>query len=679
MTDCAIVCVDVHTAQVDRPFHYAVPPEMMPLLCAGMRVRVPFGQGNKPVTGYVTGFSDAPGVAMDKLKSITALCGDFPVFTDETLTLARWMRDKYYTTLAACLRCIEPPGLPDGPGEPKTRRKKIEPASSSASPAAIPVLTGEQQAAVDQINAQRQVGNLTPVLLHGVTGSGKTEVYLRVIAETLKAGRQAIVLVPEIALTPQTVGVFTDRFGDAVTVTHSRLSAGERYRIWKSAYDGRVQVMIGPRSAVFTPFHQLGIIIVDEEHEHTYQSETTPKYDAREVARKRGELTGALVVMGSATPSMESYYHALPPVSDFRLIKLTERVNRMFPEVTVLDMRRELAEGNTSLFGRAFQYAMAETLAAGRQVMLFLNRRGHSTFVSCRWCGHVLQCENCNVNFTYHADGGKLLCHYCGRTAVTPDKCPACGSAFIRYFGVGTQKVEEETHRLFPGVGLLRMDMDTTRGKYGHAKILEAFRQGEAQVLIGTQMIAKGLDFPNVVLVGVVAADISLFTGDFRAGERTFQLLTQVSGRAGRAGYSGRVFLQTYNPEHYSVELSRQGNYEAFYGREISVRRTMNYPPFTHVFVVLFTGPEEKNLIKALHTLLAVMNYCNKKGRFEMLGPAPAFISKIKKQYRWKLLVKCENEEPLKQFVIYCMNKLRDNDPLTGITAHLTLDPVMME
>jgi len=438
--------------------------------------------------------------------------------------------------------------------------------------------------------------------------------------------------------------------------------------------------MIGPRSAVFAPFENLGIIIIDEEHEHTYRSESSPKFDARSVAIKRGELSGALVVMGSATPSLETYFRANEEKA-LTVLKMTQRVNGMFPVVHLVDMRRELASGNTSIFGRAFQDAAAETLAQGRQVILFLNRRGHSSFVSCRRCGNVMGCDHCRVNFTYHAAElhKQLICHYCGKSAAVPQICPACQSPFIRYFGLGTQKVEEEAARLFPDAIALRMDMDTTKRKHGHAKILSAFRKGEAQILIGTQMIAKGLDFPNVTLVGIVAADLSLFSGDFRAAEHTFQLLTQVSGRAGRAEQSGRVYIQTYNPEHYSIVLAQHADYAAFYTHEISLRRTMQYPPFSHVFMVLFTGEDERVLIMALQKLLAVMRYCNKKGMFEMLGPAPAFVSKIKKQFRWKLLVKCTQEEILKQFVLYCLGKLKENDPLTGIRINLTLDPLAME
>ena len=715
----ALVCVDVLHGDVDRLFHYAIPTELD--VYVGMRVRIPFGKGSALKIGYVMEITDVPSseVSADKIKAIYSVCDAFPVLLPDTLALAKWMKSKYYTTLAACVRCITPGAKADG-RFPTTRAARKASAVSDAvnmrrKPPIQPearhggvTLTAEQQHAVAQI-LQRLDPESPPgghVLLHGVTGSGKTEVYLHVIAEVLAMERQAIVLVPEIALTPQMVSLFTARFGDAVAVTHSRLTPGERFQIWKSALDGKVGLVIGPRSAVFSPFESLGLIVIDEEHEHTYHSETSPKYDAREVAIKRMELSGGLVVLGSATPSLESYNAASSPhhshapdghISDsklarplqnddvqprYTLLRLTERVNKTPPDINVLDMRVELARGNASMFAGEFQDALARTLKDEQQAILFLNRRGYSSFVSCRWCGHVLTCDHCRVNHTYHADKDRLLCHYCGKGMPLPVHCPACNSEHIRRYGTGTQKVEEEVKRLFPDVKTLRMDMDTTKGKYGHAKILDAFRAGMAQVLIGTQMVAKGLDFPRVTMVGVVAADMSLYTGDFRAGEYTYQLLTQVAGRAGRAADAGRVFLQTYNPDHYAISLARQHNYEAFYEHEMALRRAMNYPPLSHVFSVMLTGPNERSVIDALKKLNAIMDYCNKrdgKSRFDIIGMSPAFVSMIKKQYRWKVLVKCKDESPLVAFVLYCIRKLRENDPLKDITTHLTLNPRMME
>jgi len=720
----AAVCIDNLHGELDRLFHYIIPAGVDAQV--GMRCVVPFGRGNKPITGYIIALTDETDTPPDKVKEIISLPDDFCVLTPDTLALAQWMRDKYYTTLIICIRCITPAAKAGAGGAfPGTRAKRK---ALEAVPSTV-VLTPAQQQAVEAICASKSA---SAFLLHGVTGSGKTEVYLHAIAHALARGKQAIVLVPEIGLTPQMVHIFTQRFGAAVGVTHSRLTPGERFAIWKQAHAGEISLIIGPRSAIFAPFSALGLIIIDEEHEHTYHSETAPKYDAREVAIRRAELTGAVVVLGSATPSVESYLRSkeenrgalphtprgadpstpfasrgltdtsvrprtareggqgglspcgglgadAPKVLTFNLLTLPQRVNLTFPEVHVVDMRREVARGNLGMFSEAFERALGETISNGRQAILFLNRRGYASYVSCRWCGEVLSCDRCRVNFTYHASGGALLCHYCGSGMKLPEKCPGCESVHLRRFGVGTQQVESEVLRVFPGVGTLRMDFDTTKGKEGHAEVLAAFRRGAAQVLIGTQMVAKGLDFPQVVLVGVIAADMSLFSGDFRAAEHTFQLLTQVAGRAGRADYAGRVFFQTYNPKHYALEFAQGGRYEDFFAHEIKIRQEMAYPPFTHFFSVMLSGPNEKAVIAALYKLQAIMAYCNKKGRFELLGVSPAFVSKVNAQYRWKILIKCEEEEPLKQFVLYCTKKLRENDPLTGMTVHLSLNPAMME
>jgi len=668
----ALVCVDVLHSDVDRLFHYAVPDGLN--VAVGYRVRVPFGKGSKLIFGYVIEILQEPPLAsdipLDKVKEIDSVADGFPVFTSDTLALALWMKDKYYCTLASVLRCVSPSSKADG-RFPMARKKH---ANAKVQNDSDITLTTAQQNAVDGIISGGTF------LLHGVTGSGKTEVYMHAIQATLAQGRQSIVLVPEIALTPQMVNLFTARFGNRVAVTHSRLTAGERFQIWKMALDGEITLTIGPRSAIFTPFSNLGLIIIDEEHEHTYHSETTPKYDAREVAIKRALLAGATVVLGSATPSLESYYRAEEGI--YKLLELPERVNKTNPNVTIIDMRREIARGNISIFSMEFQTALQETLQAGRQAILFLNRRGHSSFVSCRWCGYVLACAQCRVNHTYHADKNRMLCHYCGTGTTLPTECPACNSKHIKLYGMGTQKIEEEVQALFPSVGVLRMDMDTTRGKFGHAKVLDAFRKGEAQVLIGTQMVAKGLDFPNVTMVGVVAADPSLNTGDFRAAEHTFQLLTQVSGRAGRAMHSGHVYIQTYNPEHYVFSFAQTADYKRFYEHEMQLRRGMIYPPFSHVFSIMLSGANEKDIILALQKLLAIVEYVRTRDgrdRFQVIGISPAFVSKIKNLFRWKLLVKCTEEEPLKAFILYCIKKLKENDPLTGITIHLTLNPIIMD
>ncbi|MCL2376597.1 MAG: primosomal protein N' [Defluviitaleaceae bacterium] len=535
-------------------------------------------------------------------------------------------------------------------------------------------LTDEQQTAIAAIRASLAEEKPQPTLIRGVTGSGKTEIYMQIIEDVIAAGKQAIMLVPEISLTPQVIDTFVSRFGRAVTATHSRMSLGERYDQWKRARDGDVKVIIGPRSAIFTPFSHLGAIIIDEEHENTYKSETAPKYNTKAVALKLSELTGCAVVMGSATPDISTFYRAQQ--GEMRLITLKNRVNNRFADIEVVDMCKELAEGNKTMFSTDLYAAIAENLAAGQQSILFLNRRGHSTFVSCRSCGHVMGCTNCNVNYTYHLYNQRLLCHYCGTSAKSPQNCPTCGSVYIKHFGVGTQKVEEHLAQEFPNARVLRMDLDTTTAKNSHSRIIRAFAAKEADILVGTQMIAKGLNFPGVSLVGIIAADMALNNGDYRAAETAYQLITQVSGRAGRGSDPGRVIIQTYNPDHYSIKYAQAGDYEAFYAHEIEVRRQMNYPPFSHIFMLLFTGEDERRIVQALHRLADIMRQANRKGLCEMLGPAPAIISKIRSRYRWKILVKCEDEEIIKKFVFYCLDKLRKIEDLEGININLTLDPI---
>ena len=678
----ALVCIDNTHEEVDRLYYYLA--HDIPNIKLGMRVLVPFGMGNRKTIGCIVDFTDAPPPDFDvkKIKAIISPVESYPVLTKDLLALAWWMKEKYYTTLAHCIRCITPATRKDGM-HPKAKASVKKALHTSASEH---TLTEEQSYAVQQIITGMASKNPVPFLLHGVTGSGKTEVYLRAIEHVLAQGKQAILLVPEIALTPQIVHVFTERFGDRVAATHSRLTAGERFVIWKKAFDGDIDLIIGPRSAVFSPFQSLGLIVVDEEHEHTYHSEIVPKYDTREIAAERARLTDSAVIFGSATPSLESYYKTTAGYQGaetaYQLLELSERVNKTLPEVNILDMRHELIKGNPSMFSRTFIHELTNVLEGGKQAIIFLNRRGHSSVVSCRWCGHVLTCDACRVNYTYHKENHQLICHYCGDSLAMPKTCPACHSEHLKLLGVGTQKAEEELHKFFPTVKSLRMDMDTTKGKTGHAKILESFRKGEAQVLIGTQMVTKGLNFPNVTLVGVVAADMSLFTGDFRAGEYTFGILTQVAGRAGRHEFPGKVFIQTWNPEHYALTFAKTGDYQSFYEHEMEIRSLMHYPPYSHVFMVLVTGPVEPEVIRTLNKLNAIMEYVNQRDgqkRFEVMGISPAFISKLKNQYRWKILIKATEEDALKKFVLYCIKKLKENDPLKDILITLHLDPMMMD
>lgn len=529
--------------------------------------------------------------------------------------------------------------------------------------------TSEQAQALTLLREEEQKAQKRPVLLHGVTGSGKTEIYMQLIEHVIMAGKQAIVLVPEISLTPQIMERFISRFGKRVSVTHSRLSLGERLDQWRKARDGEISIIIGPRSALFMPFSNLGVIVMDECHESSYISDVTPKYHTREVARKLSELTGALLVMGSATPDIDSYHRAV--TGEFLLLQLKERTKgSTLPEVFVTDMRKELEDGNRSAFGLPLQQAIRENLEKGQQTMLFLNRRGYSTFVSCRKCGEALTCPSCNVSYTYHASDKALVCHYCGKEVPVPKTCPSCGSHYIRYFGTGTQKIEEETRRLFPEASILRMDADTTTGKNGHARILELFGKGKADILIGTQMIAKGHDFPNVTLVGILAADLSLNLGTYQAAETCFQLITQAAGRAGRGELAGRVFIQTYQPENHAIRMAAAQDYEGFYQEEILLRQAMEYPPFSHIFSVLITGEMEQEVILAAQRLGAYMNHYAERAGCTVVGPAPAPLPKFRGEFRWQIFAKGTDADRLKAFVLYTVEQTK-KDVSREIRFHL--------
>lgn len=507
--------------------------------------------------------------------------------------------------------------------------------------------TREQKHAIDVFRQDYEKGDYKTYLLHGVTGSGKTEVYMEMIRLAVETGRQAVVLIPEIALTYQTVMRFYRCFGDRVSIMHSRLSAGERYDQMMRAKAGEVDVMIGPRSALFTPFPNLGLIVIDEEHETTYKSEQVPRYHARETAIARSKMEGASVVLGSATPSMEAMYRAKN--GEYTLLKMENR-SRMqeMAEVEVVDLREEMRNGNRSILSRKLKERMEEKLAKKEQVMLFLNRRGYAGFLSCRECGHVVKCPHCDVSLSLHRSG-KLVCHYCGYEEAKSSVCPECGSRHIGEFRAGTQQIEEIVKKEFPQARVLRMDMDTTREKDGHEKILSAFVDGEADVLVGTQMIVKGHDFPNVTLVGILAADMSLYADDYRAGERTFQLLTQAAGRAGRGEKKGQAIIQTYSPGHYAIETAAAQDYAAFYEEEIRYRELMGYPPAENLLAVLVSGKDEATLEVGCKYLKAyALRIIGRESReIQVIGPASPGIGKVNDIYRRVLYIKAPGYDTL--------------------------------
>lgn len=536
-------------------------------------------------------------------------------------------------------------------------------------------LSKEQRQIRDVVLSQYDAGIRDTYLIHGITGSGKTEVYLSLIQGMIERGKQCIVLIPEIALTYQTLLRFYKRFGDRVSVMNSTLSAGEKYDQCERAKKGELDVIIGPRSALFVPFPNLGMIVIDEEHEPSYKSETMPRYHAREVAAYLAKIKGADLVLGSATPSLEAYYRAKK--GEYQLFTLTRRLTGgMLPDVDIVDLRKELQNGNRSIFSIKLQELMEERLQKKEQILLFLNRRGYAGFVSCRSCGYVMKCPHCEVSLSQHL-GGKMVCHYCGYETIQPGKCPSCSSSYILGFKAGTQQIEQQLQKRFPGIRVLRMDADTTRTKGSYEKILTAFSAGEADVLLGTQMIVKGHDFPNVTLVGVLAADLSLNDNDYRAGERTFQLLTQAAGRAGRGEKPGEVVIQTYRPEHYSIQQSAMQDYEAFYEEEILYRELGEYPPSAHMMAVLITAADEKRgevladeVAKIARSVSGQEERTDSSGEVPMrikeaeqgekglkiVGPAKASIGKVNDIYR---------------YVIYC--KSADYDQLIKVKDRIEL------
>lgn len=509
----------------------------------------------------------------------------------------------------------------------------------------LSVLTPDQKNALVQIEREWEKESPRPVLIHGVTGSGKTQVYMKLIQQVVDEGKQAIVLIPEIALTYQTVRRFYGWFGDKVSVLNSRLSAGERYDQFKRAKRGEIQIIVGPRSALFTPFSRLGLIIIDEEHEQTYKSENSPRYHARETAEYRAHMENAYLVMGSATPSLEAYTKCRN--GEYCLVKLTSRFeDRPLPEVSVVDLREELKSGNRSILSRSLKNAVERRLERGEQSVLFLNRRGYAGFVSCRSCGEALKCPHCDVALTEH-NNGRLVCHYCGYEQPRVEKCPVCGSPYIGGFKAGTQQIEQVLHRTFPKARVLRMDYDTTRSKGSYERILSAFAAHEADILVGTQMIVKGHDFPDVTLVGAVAADLSLNEADYRCAERTFQLLTQAVGRSGRGSKSGEAIIQSYHPEHYSIQAAAKQDYEAFYQEEMAYRTLMDYPPSAHMLSVLASGEDAELLEQGMDYLARFVSRISEKYKVHVIGPAYASVGKVNDIYHKVLYLKYADEQVL--------------------------------
>lgn len=718
----AEIILNSEALEIDRPFTYKIPVELEEKIQVGQIVKVPFGMGNKTSEGFVLSIKEENEVNISfRVKKISAIITDEAIIDEDDIKLINFLREKYLCKYIDAFRLLIPVGIMKGA---KSKSKKVivfksddlscikktegyieiinflkENSGKYTKSELINVnsisqyklnkliekglliveeetvfrynnrtynidcekeLTFEQKHVLDEYN--NSGNNL--FLLKGVTGSGKTEVYMRMVEEVLEKNQSAIVLVPEISLTPQMIERFKGRFGRNVALFHSKLSDGERFDEWFRVKEGKAKLVVGARSAIFLPVKNLGLIIIDEEHENTYKSDQNPKYQTKEVAEFLSEQKGCRVVLGSATPTIETYYRAL--TGDLKLLELNSRVDgKAMPPMKVIDMRNELRSGNISLFSRELFRDMQEKLSKGEQIILFLNRRGFSTFVSCRSCGYVFKCEECDISMTYHRSG-LLVCHYCGKTKRAPQKCPKCDSKYVKFFGAGTERVEEEVKKYFKDARVLRMDVDTTRGKDSYENIYNTFKEGKADILIGTQMISKGLDFKNVTLVGILAADMSINIPDYRAAERTFQIITQVAGRAGRGEKQGKVIIQTYTPEHYSLKYAVNYDYEGFYEKEFTVRALMKYPPFGKILLINGISKKEDLLKNFMHKISNVIKpLVEKELEVDILGPIPCLVAKVKENYRWQIVIKGEFESEFAKKIkelLYDENKNVYND-----------------
>lgn len=715
MNEYAKIVINSLSNAIDKPFTYKVPSIFKSDILLGHRVMVPFGRGSKLVEGYVMDFLEKNQVDFSyEVKEIKVICETEPLLSENNIKLIKIMREKYLCTYMECIRLFLPTGISKGMTfkkkqilylikeldgkynkEPyikivnhvkneqleRSQLKNLYNLSVSSINTLIKhgfiglrdeinwrtsqkeytyynkkELNSVQRQAVDRILYSEK----KQFLIHGVTGSGKTEIYLTLVENMIKNKKESIVLVPEISLTPQMIERFKGRFGESIAIFHSRLSPGERFDQWMRVKNGKVNVAVGARSALFLPFYNLGLIIIDEEHETSYKSDSDPKYNAREISRYISQLNDVKIVLGSATPSLESYNAALK--HEMELITLEKRVSdRPLPESIIVDMREELMQDNRSIFSRVLYEGIQERLNKGEQVILFLNRRGFSPFVSCRKCGYVFKCKNCDISLTYHNDGN-MVCHYCGYNEKSVTICPKCKSKYVKHFGVGTERVEKEVKKYFKDARVIRMDYDTTRKKDSYELLYNMFKDQKADILIGTQMIAKGLDFENVTLVGILAADLSLNYPDYRASEKTFQLITQVAGRAGRGNKPGEVVIQTYSPDNYSIQYAATNNYIDFFNKEICVREMLNYPPFSKIFLINISSENKDTCSKYISILdKKIKKIVSTYDKINMLGPSPSTIFKLKNEYRWTIIIKgnvdLELSLKLKEIVFETMNE----------------------
>lgn len=724
----AKVIVDVAHSEVDRVFDYI----SIDGVNEGDRVLVPFGR--QTIEGFVVGFSSASDLPYEKLKAIVKRLDDFSALSEETLKLAEFLRDTYHVPFALALRQFIPSELRGGKVKEKTvlivtlsdipieemisslkksataqigiietlaktKRTGYTELSEKFGSSAIRTLekrgfltvTEEKSGRTPYTSLENSAKDvkLTPEqaravygientdkrtsLLFGVTGSGKTEVYLKLISDTLKKGKTAIMLVPEISLTPQMLRQLRARFQGEVSILHSKLSAGEKFDEWLRLKRGEAKIAIGARSAIFAPLDNLGLIVIDEEHDGSYEAENSPRYKTIEVAEERARLSGAKIVLGSATPSVESYDKAIG--GEYYLAEMKTRINgKNLPEFIVADMRQEIRRGNESIFSSDLKSEIEDCLKQGNQAIIFFNRRGYSRQVLCRDCGNVIRCENCDVALNYHKDQGVLKCHFCNATYKMSSACPECGSINLSYNGIGTQKVVDEIKRLFPSARLLRMDNDTTSGKEGHFKILKDFAEKKADILVGTQMVAKGHDFPAVTLVGILDADMSLYFSDYRSGERTYQLITQVAGRSGRADKKGKVVLQTYNPDNEVLRFAINYDYVGFFEREKAVRKSTNFPPYSLVLRIMVEADDDKAAMEGLKEVYFRVKevYDRERDKFTFFNKMKCPVKRIKNKYRYEILMRIPPDDKRLKDEIYNL-ALKDKKP--GVLTYVEENP----
>ena len=654
---------------IDKLFQYKIPEALYNDIAVGKRVFVPFGP--RTVVGYVVDISDEAEVK--EPKDISGVIDKDPVLGEEMLKLTKWIGENYFCSWGEAIVAAIPGGIKKGKESLGSRIKEPQVPVDAYAKTEPHILMEEQSKALRLIVEAMDKGEHRTFLLHGITASGKTEVYLQAIDLVLKAGKQAIMLVPEIALTPQAIERFVSRFGHRVAVIHSHLTPARRFLEWKKIKEGKADIVVGARSAIFSPLARLGLIIIDEEHETSYKQDDVPRYHARDVAEERARINRCPLILGSATPSLESYYKAKQ--GEYKLIRLTKRIEeRLLPKVKIVDMRMEVAtKKKIEIFSHVLLDAIDKALKAGKQVMIFLNRRGFSTFINCKKCGLVLKCKRCDTVMVYHFDEKKLLCHYCSYTMEPPDICPKCKSGYIRYFGLGTERVESEISRNFSQAHVARMDSDTTTKRGSHDRILGNFKSGSVNLLVGTQMIAKGHDFPQVTLVGVVSADVTLNIPDFRSSERTFNLLTQVAGRAGRGEDGGEVIVQTYAPSHYAILAAAKHDYDKFYNEEIIARKELSYPPFVSLVKVMVRARNEELTAKSATELTEAIRIEDKEQLIG--GPAPAPISRVRGYYRYNIILKGADKQKMCGLLKHVLAKFRKPH---GVLVAVDVDPIAM-